>query len=81
MVTEKEAQIDSLQKELGIRDETIQQQGAIMQTNVAEIGELKADIVKKNKEIEGCNQEIANQQITINDLKAKLPSADLMQVN
>ena len=81
MVTEREAEIDNLQKELSTRNETIQQQGAVMQTNVTEIQELKADIVKKDKEIEGCNQEITNQQININKLKAKLPSTDLMQVN
>ena len=81
MITEKEAQIDNLQKEVSARDETIQHQGAEIQRQATEIQGLKADVVKKNEEIERCNQEITNQQITINELKAKLPSIDLMQVN
>ena len=81
MITEKEAQIDNLQKELTARDETIQHQGAEIQRQAIEIEGLKEDIVKKNEQIERCNQEITNQQTTINELKAKLPSRDLMQVN
>ena len=69
-----------MQKELGARDETIQHQGTEIQRQTTEIEGLKADIVKKNEEVERCNQEITNQQITINELKAKLPSRDLMQV-
>ena len=80
MVTEKEAQIDGLQKDLTVRDETIQRQGEEMQTQANEIEGLKADIVKKKEEIEHCYQEKTNQQITINELQSKLPSTDLMQV-
>ena len=81
MVTEKEAQIDGLQKDLTVRDETIQHQGEEIQTQATEIEGLKADIVKKKEEIGRCNQEKTNQQITINELQSKLPSIDLMQVS
>ena len=81
MITDKDAQIDNLQKELAARDETIQHQGAEIQRQTTEIEGLRADIVKKNEEVEQCNQEITNQLITINELKAQLPSLDLMQVN
>ena len=81
MITDKESQIDNLQKEIAAKDETIQHQGADIQRQTTEIEELRADIEKKNEEVERCNQEITNQQITINELKAKLPSRELMQVN
>ena len=81
MVTEKEAEIDGLQKELTVRDETIQCQGGEIQTQATEIEGLKVDIAMKKEEIERCNQEKTNQQIMINELQAKLPSIDLMQVN
>ena len=72
--------MDNLRKELSVRDEAIKQQEAEMQTKATDIEGLKADIVKKKEEIERCDQEIANQQRTINELSAKLPSIDLMQV-
>ena len=80
MVTEKEGEIDKLQKELTNRDERIQQQGAEIQRQADEIKRLEADIVKKDEEIGRRSQEIVNQQTTINELSAKLPSVDLMQV-
>ena len=81
MVTEKEGEIDKLQKELTNRDERIQQQGVEVQRQAGEIKRLEADIVKKDKEMGRCNQEIADQHTTISELRAKLPSLDLMQVN
>ena len=81
MVIEKEAQIDSLQKDLTVRDETIQRQRGEIQTQATEIEGLKADIVKKKEEIGCCYQEKTNQQITINEVQSKLPSIDLMEVS
>lgn len=69
-----------MQKEVSAKDETIQHQGAEIQRQTTEIEGLRADIVKKNEEVERSNQEITSQQITISELKAKLPSRDLMQV-
>lgn len=80
MVTEKEGEIDKLQKELTNRDERIQQQGVEVQRQADEIKRLEADIVKKNEEMGRCNRVIADQHTTISELRAKLPSIDLMQV-
>lgn len=80
MITEKEAQIDNMQKEIFAKDDNIKRQDAEIQAQGVEIEGLKVDIEKKNEEIGRCNQQIMDQQTTINELQAKLPSIDLIQV-
>ena len=80
MVTEKEGEIDKLQKELINRDEVIQKQVEELQRQADEVKRLEADIIRKNEEMGRCNQEITDQNTTISELRTKLPSIDLMQV-
>ena len=69
-----------MQKQASSKDGNIQQQVAEIQRQASQIEEMEADIAKKSTQIMRCGQEITNQQTTINELRAKLPSVDLMQV-
>jgi len=69
-----------LGKELSAKDAEIQQNAATMQHQTTEIKGLNDEIKIKNQEIERQSIQIAEQQITINELEAKLPSRELMQV-
>ena len=69
-----------MQKQAPSKDENIQRQAAEIQRQASQIEEMEADIAKKSTQIMRYGQEITNQQTTINELTAKLPSVDLMQV-
>ena len=69
-----------MRNELANKDAEIQQSTATIEQQSQEIRRLKEEIREKDQEIECCGIQIAEQQITLSELEAKLPSRDIMQV-
>lgn len=62
------------------KDKGVQQNIALMQQQVSEKDEHNSNIRRKNEEIEHLGGQIVQQQTAIQELEAKLPSRDIMQV-
>ena len=69
-----------MRKESASKNAEIQQNTATMDQQSQEIRRLKEQIREKDEELGRHGIQIAEQQTAISELKAKLPSRDIMQV-